>query len=573
MPKPKYFSQDPNQLSLFDWCDNSQESQPYSKLPDESKNIEASQQDSLLKSADKHKDVESLQSNFPSQSENSSKDNRTATAKSSYKSTSRSVDTEGHSKDKWRLFVPDRFDILERHAKDQHELKTIIVPVKDALAYLDDTYADMVAAGRGAFWVFRGESGSGKSTFLHTVNLFRPQAETLSIQSDEPVPQKLTDLRKFETGLNKLRIIVIEGREALTDFSIEQLEKDLHSINSFIRSRFGERTLIAWSCNADDLQERLITLAKRIGADSLLGVEDTIYRFKGPPPDQYIDIATRTIETLNEGASLVDLGISEERAKELIDQAKTIGHYLGVLRKELLKNEKNVEKLLVQEKFKMWVVVIASNNPTQEVAALSRVRSQADISCLMNSTKANIVEELQKYSDKVGILGTVLEAKIIYLPITTARSLISNYADDELREKMKQAGMQTSKERKATERLRKSDLAKAFLAEPRGSSSSGRPGSSSIKAFEKLLAIAQKNDELLNRAIGKALKDDGLVSSFTTEAELCGRINLRSDLLCSTDSGLVRLELMWVKWGYQAEIANYVLKKLKNYGLAIGLLD
>jgi len=533
MPKQKYFSEDPNQLSLFNLCDNSQQSQPSSKSPVESE------------------DIELPQPNFP------------------YQSTSK----EGHSKDRLLLFVPDRFDVLERRTKHKHELKTIIVPVENTLAYLDDTYTDMVAAGRGAFWVFRGESGSGKSTFLHTVSLFRREVETLSIQSEESVPQVLTTLRNSEPVLNKLRIIVIEGREALTDFSVEQLEKDLHSINSFIRSRLGEKTLIVWPCNADDLQERLITLAERIGSDSLLGVGEPVYRFNGPLPDQYIDIATRTIEILNEGASLVDLGIVEERAKELINQAKNIGNYLAILRKELVKNEKNVERLLAQERCKMWIVVIAGNNPGQEVATLSRVHSQADISCLMNSTKANIVEELQKYSDKVGILATVLEAKIIYLPIATARALIINYADNQLQEKIKQAGMKTRKEPQATERLMKSDLAKAFITEPRGLSGTSRPSRNSTKPFKKLSAIAQKNDELLNRAIGKALQDCGLVNDFKTEAEFRGRINLRSDLLCETDSGLVRLELMWKDWAYPAEIAIYVLKKLQNYGRAIGLLD
>jgi DNA (cytosine-5)-methyltransferase 1 len=573
MPKQKYFSKDPNQLSLFDGCDNSQQSEPPSKSPDESEDIESPQPDSLTKSADEPKAVEQLQSATPSESQNSSRDIEPPQPNSPSQSTSRPVDTEGHSKDRLLLFVPDRFDVLERRAKHKHELKTIIVPVEDALAYLDNTYSDMVAAGRGAFWVFRGASGSGKSTFLHTVNLFRQGVESLSIQADEPVPEKLIDLRKSEPVLNKLRVLVVEGREALTDFSVEQLEKDLHSINSFIRSRFGERTLIVWPCNADDLQERLLTLAERIGADSLLGVGEPIYRFNGPPTDQYISIANRTIETLNEGASLVDLGILEERAKELTKQAQTIGKYLGLLRKELLKNEENVEKLLAREKCKMWIVVIAGNNPVQEVAGLSRVRSQADISCLMNSTKSNIVEELKKHPDKVGILGTVLEAKIIYIPIATARSLIINYADNELWEKMKQAEMQTRKDSEATKRLMNSDLAKAFLAEPRGLSGTNRPSSDSRKAFEKLSAIAQKNDELLNRAIGKALQNCGLINNFKTEAEFRGRIKLRSDLLCKTDSGLVRLEFMWKDWAYPGEIANYVLKKLQNYGRAIGLFD
>ena len=38
----------------------------------------------------------------------------------------------------------------------------------------------------------------------------------------------------------------------------------------------------------------------------------------------------------------------------------------------------------------------------------------------MSSTGANIVEELKKYPDQVGILGTVLDSKIIHLDVLTA---------------------------------------------------------------------------------------------------------------------------------------------------------
>lgn len=560
MSKRKRTSHNPDQSSLFDLSQYDSSPQPDipSEATDGSEDVEPSQVDTSLESSHRFEDVKPLQPDSPLESPDGLEN----------------LAEYSRSQDRLLLFVPDRFDVLERRAKHQHELKNIIVAVDDALASLDDTYSDIVAAGRGSFWVFRGSSGSGKSTFLHTVNLFRPEVETLSIQSDEPVPQTLTDLRKAEPLLKKLRIIVIEGREALTDFSVDQLEKDLHSINSFIRSNSGERTLVVWPCNADDLQERLITLAERIGADSLLGVGDPVYRFQGPPQDQYIEIATRTIETLNEGASLVDLGVLEYRAKELIQQAETIGKYLNLLRQELRKNEKNVEKLFAQEKCRMWIVVIAGNNPEQEVAALTRGGySKADISCLMNSTQANIVEELKRYSDKVGILGTVLEAKIIYLPIATARSIIINYADEELREKITQAGMQIRKDFTPSERLMKSELAQAFQAVPRALTRASRPNPESRKRFEKLSEIAQKNDELLNRAIGKALQTCGLISFFETEVELRGKINLRSDLLCTTDSGLTRLELMWTKWAYRADIANYVLKKLQKYGQAIGLLE
>ncbi|HEY9848766.1 MAG TPA: hypothetical protein V6D28_04880 [Leptolyngbyaceae cyanobacterium] len=562
---PKKHNPDPNQLSLFDLS-------LYNKLSTD----KPSPLDSVSELSDNSENNKILELNSVPELLNISNGADYTELSSSSGSANKSADTEASPKERPKLFVPSRFDALERRAK--HELKDIIVPVDDALARVKDTYSDIIAAGKGAFWVLRGSSGSGKSTFLHTLNLFLHEVEILSIQADESVPETLKFFKKSNlednSSLKKLRIIVIENREALTDFSVDQLEKDLHSINSFIRSHSGERSLIVWPCNADDLEQRLISLAERIGADSLLGIGEPSYRFKGPPKSQYLDIATRTIKTLNDKASLVDLGISEERAITLIQQADTIGKYLGLLRQELLNNEKNVEKLFEQEKCRMWTVVIAGNNPKEEVTALTHGGySNADISCLMVSTKANIVQDLKKYSDKVGILGTVLDAQIVYLPIATARAIVIKYADPDLQEKMKQAGMFIRHDSKALERLMSSQLAKAFKTEPKGFERNNIPNLSSKLPFEKLLEISQKNDELLNRAIGEALKACGLASAYKTEVELRGIINIRSDLLCKTDSGLVRLEIMWTKWARRADIANYVLKKLQSYGKAIGLLE
>lgn len=486
-----------------------------------------------------------------------------------------SSENQRDNDEKRTLSVPDRFESLEKQAKNK--LRSIIKPVNKALEHLDEKYNEMICAGRGSFLVLRGNSGSGKSTFLHTVNLFKQDVQTLSIKETESIPEYLRSFNNNQKDNIKLWIIVVEEREALTDFSEEQLEKDLHSINRFIRSYVGNNTLIVWPCNTDELEKLLINLAYRIGADSLLGIGEPSYKFNGVPKEQYVDIATQTIGLLNEGSTLSDLGVSEERAKDLVKEANTLGKYFGILSKEFHKNEKNVQRLLDQEKCKVWIVIIAGNNPEQEVAGLTRgAYSKADIDCLLNSTKANIVEELKKYSDKVGILVTVLEAKIIYLPIAAARSILMNYADDKLRQKMKDSGINITKDKLDTtvERLMKSQLAKAFQGEPiERSNSFSRPSKHSATIFEKISQIAKDNDQLLNMAIGKCLQANGMINSFKTEAEFRGKITMRSDLICETNDGSIRLELTWRKWASSGEISKYVLEKLQKYGQAIGLLE
>jgi hypothetical protein len=68
--------------------------------------------------------------------------------------------------------------------------------------------------------------------------------------------------------------VVIEGRDALREVSPKELEAAIHEINSFIRSQRGERTLIVWPANSDDLERMLVETATRVGADALLGVGD-----------------------------------------------------------------------------------------------------------------------------------------------------------------------------------------------------------------------------------------------------------------------------------------------------------
>lgn len=178
------------------------------------------------------------------------------------------------------LFVPDRFDILQRRAAGQ--LGTIVLPVEAGLNEIDSLRRSLRAAGRGGFLILRGDSGSGKSTFLHTLNLFREDHSTYSISRSKNISQALSEI---DATKNALRVIVIEGREALRDTSMEELEANLHDMNAFLRSYEGERTLIVWPCNADDLQESLIEVASRIGAEALLGVGEPFVRFQGPQRD------------------------------------------------------------------------------------------------------------------------------------------------------------------------------------------------------------------------------------------------------------------------------------------------
>ncbi|MDX2155316.1 MAG: hypothetical protein SFW09_02305 [Hyphomicrobiaceae bacterium] len=470
------------------------------------------------------------------------------------------------------LFVPDRFEGLHQRAPDQ--LGSIIEPVTEALELVDRLYSDMSSAGRGGFLILRGDSGSGKSTFLHTISLFRENVITSSLTGQTLIPDALKRLQLRSTGLH---VVVVEEREALRDVLAADLERDLHAINGFLRSRNGTNHLVVWPTNTDDLEQQLIARATAIGADALLGTGEPSVRFRGPGIDQHKRIAENTVAVLNQGATLSDLGVSDDEFCTISRQATSVGMMLGKVRATINSKRQSVSGLLRKDPFKLWIIVAAGNEPDKDVAALTRGRYSAiDIERLMAATDANIVQELKRYPEKLGILGTVLDAKVFHLPMLAALDCARKYADADLRVRMQKEKLvdKPTATTKPTERLRNTDLGRILTAGSQGlQATGGRAGSNTEEAFRKLVNVAQSNDIALNKTVAAALKEAGFIKEFETEKDLGGGLTRKTDIVSLTDQGQVRMEMMWRARTSRAEIANYVLTKLYNYGRAIGFLS
>ncbi len=261
----------------------------------------------------------------------------------------------------------------------------------------------------------------------------------------------------------------------------------------------------------------------------------------------------------------------------MAEQSATIGGFLSGLHDLISAAENTVQELLHQEKCRLWILVVAGNDVAAEVAALTRGRYAAiDTERMMTSTEANVVNDLKKYPDKIGILGTVLDAKILHLPILTATAIARSFSDAQLKGLMTRAALSLKPDKKnhAVERLMQTDLASLLNSGSQGLLARGKKaGSESMETFRKLAEIASSNDAALNRALGNSFLDAGLIQSFKVEQDFGTGMTRRTDILAETASGPVRLEVMWRKVTSRAEIANYTLTKVSNYGRAIGFLS
>ena len=430
----------------------------------------------------------------------------------------------------------------------------------------------MRGSHRGGFLILRGDSGAGKSTFLHTIGQFRKGVVSESVPGNVDIREYFTKI----SSLGEMSVFVLEEREAAVSFTDRELEDWLHAINGFIRTDRGERALVVWPCNTDELLERIVSLARRIGGDALLGGGDPFVKFEGPDKNQFRKIAETTVAVLNQGASFADLGLSDDQIDALVARSPTIGGFLGDLRDSIQAQEEYVQSLLEQEQARVWVIVVAGNEPNQEVAALTRGRySAVDIERLMTATEANIVQELKSEPERLGILATALDAKILHLPVLCALSIARAFAAESLKVRMRQVNLSLKPDKKAdaVTRLMATELSRIFASKSQGLMATGKkPGSSSNEAFTKLAQIASTNDVALNRTIGTALKEAGLIESFNVEQDFGSGLTRRTDIVAAAAAGNIRLEIMWRSKTSRADIANYTLTKIANYGKALGYL-
>ena len=180
--------------------------------------------------------------------------------------------------------VPIRFESVEKMVNG-HDLQSLIIPVEEGLRRFNRIYEDMMSSLCGAFLILRGETGSGKTTLVHTLGLFLKDVQTVSIRRDESVRETLRSLGPSD---GTFRAVVIESREALSDTSDVEIESIILAINAFVRSRAGERTVVVWPCNSEPIAEKLVASARQIGGEALLGVEEPVFRYHGPPRSEYL---------------------------------------------------------------------------------------------------------------------------------------------------------------------------------------------------------------------------------------------------------------------------------------------
>ncbi|HDK7155278.1 TPA: hypothetical protein PTV43_000381 [Clostridium botulinum] len=479
--------------------------------------------------------------------------------------------------------LPSRFENfkLNTDSTELEHLKAFIFKIERPTKHIKRMIRTMKASNSGAFMILMGESGMGKTTFLNTLPLYIENLEVKSIYNKKSLNEEFNLIDES----NNPRIIILESRETFETLSSNQMEKEIHLINRFIRSEKGRNTIIVWPCNGEEMTKEIIAFAGHVGGSSLFR-EDTVLEYKGPSRDRFIEILKNTYEFFNK-YDIYDIGFSDEQLEKILNSMKknsTIGDFIEKVRSELLKDYDRIEVLkdYIDESFDLIICVIASNNPSADVEYLTRGdHSLVDLDRIFSATDANIKSIIGNNKCICSMVAKELNYKIVsidYEDILEILSMKTDCEDSNIKEFDRYLENKCKlKVRKTTEQvqiLKSMNLANSINGATynRKRKKYKRTVINKQDIFNEILELSRTKDSQINRKICEVMKENDLIQVGRIEDNLGNGYQIRSDMLCSIPGKYIRVEFMWRSTANAADISLYTLKKLYAYCKAMGVI-
>ena len=481
--------------------------------------------------------------------------------------------------------LPSRFEnfrLSQGSTYTQNELellKAFIFQIEEPTKHIRKMIRTMKASNSGAFMVLMGESGIGKTTFLNTLPLYIQNLEVRSIYNNNALDEELDNI---EEG-NNPRIIILENRETFQTLSTNQLEKEIHSINRFIRSDKGRDTIIVWPCNGEEMTKEIIQFAGHVGGASIFR-DDTVLEYKGPSRERFIPILKNTYEFFNK-YDISEVGFSDEQIGNVLNSMNkecTIGDFLEKIRTELLNDYDRIEdaKDYVGDIFDLIVCVVAGNNPKSEIEYLTKGDYNIiDIDRLYSSTNANIKTTIGKHKRVCSMMAKEINYKIVSIDWQDALEILrikSESRDEDIESFEKyledKCKLKLGKSQSQLQTLKTMNLTRSIMGLQYKRKNSFEKSTYKQETFKGILELAKDNDRKINKKICEVMKENDLINVGRVEESFGNAYQARSDMLCSIPGKYIRVEFMWREKASVADISAYVLNKLYVYCQAMRVI-
>jgi energy-coupling factor transporter ATP-binding protein EcfA2 len=466
--------------------------------------------------------------------------------------------------------LPSRYEPLVETFGEKS--KSTFVPVQNDLNVIKKLIARSESASQGKIMFISGESGIGKSTFIHSLEVFLsdkvskveriPPPHELEV---EKVPEYISNVIRQE----KITIINFDGREA-PFFHEEQYRNFIIQLNNVLRSR--KDIIVLQPVTDEKFAQKICKLFEGIGGNSAFGAEQ-IHKLNGLPKDQFEITLGKILQIAN--WKLEDAAIETDEISKIQNGSSRIGEFLDKVG-NLIADRFDTDSLGIT--FPKIVIAISSDNP--EVRAICRNLRRADsfyiesARLLMVTKKSNVAEWWSQRSKDIKAslphIIALFDAQLVSVSASSVVHSVVCYGSNELSSLIQPFRKNKGNAKKI---IKSSELYKFVTGtELDVIQTTGGVSDETTNAYKKIQEKSKTHHKAINKAIVEMVIDAGgdINNPLYENSIIEGS---QTDVVFEYDARSISLELHHIisKECVENKIAIYILEKLKEYTINIGL--
>ena len=507
------------------------------------------------------------------------------------------------------LILPNRWEHLQPKIEGRKvAVRTVIRPVERAMIIIRNIVSYLETTGGSQVLVIRADSGSGKTTFLNTLQDYMPDIafnkQVFELENVE-IEDFNAELQARSTVSEGINFFILEGREKPESVNERYVQIALSNINRFARNR---RVPIIFAIPTTDANvarlwcEQGATIGDLI-PEGKLYEGSRWYEFSGVNKDQFVDITKETVEALNPNKTLFDY-TSPDEAKELVKTASTIGRYMEILATQVSSRRDQTRIVSRGRREHVWVVYCSPDlrhrdHTYQVVDGLCQDEflRVSPIKLIPESANTPIEQNWRQPDEWAKLIAAVrfLDMRLINLSVVTLVTAALTYGDDDLINSFKRTTLQQYRDEverefgklelpwadSLIERAQKEENARISMEGSnlysllRGTPASSQRGSDTDNAkvyarYLHLRKIVGENISQLHYYLGLALDNLLKYSQYpefagteTEESLIPGQIEPRPDITLHTENDIFVIELHFTRDQITpSEVRRYALERV-----------
>ncbi|WDD35955.1 hypothetical protein PQG02_30895 (plasmid) [Nostoc sp. UHCC 0926] len=418
------------------------------------------------------------------------------------------------------------------------------------------------------------ESGAGKTTFVHSLDLFLHDLVDSVIRVTNDNSHALNGI--IETIRNsrvteKIKIFNLDGHESFI-FEDKEYRNFAVQLNTLIRNR--RDLIILWPVNDLSFAEKIVSILKSVGGNSPFG-NHPIHRMKGLSSEQFSSVLSGILKVAN--WQLEDAALDWDLVERVTDGSKNIGEYLDRVQAAIAERF-NVDEI----GFEPPQLIFALSSGKKEVREICRNVRRADSfyiegsRLLMYTKRSNVAEWWKERNSELKTslpyVIALFNTQLTSLSGSAVVHAVHNFGSDELSSFI--VGVQKNLGN-AQNVIKSTELYKYSIGEGADTREYGKPAKDeTIDSYYKIQESSKDKHKEINSAIMQLIEKAGGGFSNARYESLEG-INkgLQVDVVAELNynSCLIEFHHKSEAETVDNKVSIYILEKLKEYAINYGI--